>query len=57
MTRERVAWVEEGQWTAHSPSMPGVYGVGETSAAAVADLEEALAELDSYLDEIGERRR
>lgn len=54
MSYDYAAWQEAGQWTAHCPAVPGVYGLGRTSAAAVADLKEALRELDSYLEEIGE---
>jgi predicted RNase H-like HicB family nuclease len=50
-----ITWTEEGQWTAHSPSVPGVYGVGRTRDRAVADLGEALDEMFDYLAEIGER--
>ncbi len=51
-----VAWKEEGIWTAHSPSVSGVYGVGRTVQAAEADLKDALALLFRYLSESGERR-
>jgi predicted RNase H-like HicB family nuclease len=54
MTYDYVSWKESGVWTAHCPAVPGVYGLGDTSAQAVADLREALNELDDYLDEIGE---
>lgn len=54
MRYEYITWVEEGQWAAHSPSVPGVYGVGKTRIQAVSDLEEALGEMRAYLDEIGE---
>jgi len=50
-----VAWREEGQWTAHSPAVPGVYGLGSTLSAAEQDLADALHEFLDYLDEIGER--
>jgi predicted RNase H-like HicB family nuclease len=50
-----VAWQDEGLWTAHSPSVPGVYGVGSTRRAAERDLFDALEEMLSYLAEIGER--
>ncbi len=46
-----VAWKESGMWTAHSPSVPGVYGVGSTAASAERDLREALVLVASYLTE------
>lgn len=52
---EFVAWKDEGVWTAHSPSVAGVYGLGSTMAAAQKDLADAIAELLDYLREIGER--
>jgi predicted RNase H-like HicB family nuclease len=50
-----VSWREEGVWTAHCPAIPGAYGLGATSAQAVADLKDALYELDDYLSELGEK--
>lgn len=49
-----VAWKDEGLWTAHSPSVPGVYGLGATRRAAETDLIDATAELLDYLDDVGE---
>jgi predicted RNase H-like HicB family nuclease len=53
-TYDVVIWKEEGIWTAHSPSVPGVYGLGSTREIANRDLKEALALLSHYLREIGE---
>jgi predicted RNase H-like HicB family nuclease len=49
-----VAWKDEGLWTVHSPSVPGVYGVGATRREAEADFIDALSELLAYLRDIGE---
>ena len=49
-----ITWEEEGIWTAHSPSVPGVYGLGSTPDIANRDLSEALSLLSEYLQEIGE---
>jgi len=49
-----VAWQSEGIWTAHSPSVPGVYGVGKTRAEAAADLGAGLSDMLDHLREIGE---
>lgn len=54
-TYDYVSWKEEGVWTANCPAVAGVYGIGPTSGAAVADLKEALSEMSAYLDGIGER--
>ncbi len=51
-----ISWLEEGQWTAHSPSVPGVYGLGRTRAAAEKDLADGLDDLFVYLEDIGERQ-
>lgn len=50
-----IAWQDEGIWTAHSPSVPGVYGVGDTRREAQDDLANAILELFAYLSDIGER--
>jgi predicted RNase H-like HicB family nuclease len=50
-----VVWSEEGKWTAHSPAMPGVYGIGRTRKRAEADLFEAMTERAVHLREIGEQ--
>ncbi len=47
-------WQEEGLWTAHSPSVPGVYGVGATRREAEKDFFEALGEMVAYLKDVGE---
>jgi len=47
---------EEGIWTAHDPSVPGVYGLGDTRNEAEQDLVEALEELREYLRSAGERQ-
>jgi predicted RNase H-like HicB family nuclease len=47
-------WEDEGQWTAHDPTVPGVYGLGPSRAAAETDFREALSELHAYLRDIGE---
>jgi predicted phosphodiesterase/predicted RNase H-like HicB family nuclease len=39
---------EDGTWSAHDPNVPGVYGLGPTRVAAVADLAEAKALLGEY---------
>jgi predicted RNase H-like HicB family nuclease len=49
-----VVWEDEGKWTAHSPSVPGVYGVGATRREAEADFIDALSEMLAYLRDIGE---
>jgi predicted RNase H-like HicB family nuclease len=49
-------WKEEGMWTAHAPSIPGLYGLGKTPAAAKRDLAAGMRDLFAYLDEIGEPR-
>ena len=49
-----VTWEEEGMWTSHVPSVPGVYGLGTTPKAAESDLKEALELMFSYLKEVGE---
>lgn len=53
-TYDVISWKEEGVWTAHSPSVPGVYGLGSTRDSANRDLSEALTLLSQYLLEIGE---
>lgn len=53
-TYEYVVWQDEELWTAHSPAIPGVYGVGETKIRAVRDLLDAVNTLFDYLAEIGE---
>lgn len=50
-----VAWKDEGVWSVHSPSVPGVYGLGATRRAAEADFAESLAEMLAYLEDIGEQ--
>jgi len=53
---DSIAWKDEGLWTAHSPSIPGVYGLGRTKARAERDLADALGTLFEYLKKIGEAR-
>lgn len=50
-----VVWSEEGVWTAHSPSVPGVYGLGKSRRAAVADFKLALSDEIAYQKQIGQR--
>lgn len=50
-----VAWEEEGTWTVHSPSVPGVWGLGATRAEAEADFTDALNETLTHLVETGKR--
>ena len=40
---------EDGIWSAHDPAVPGVYGLGPSRKAALADLVEAKAALDEYV--------
>lgn len=47
-------WEEDGVWTAHAPSVPGVYGLGATPEASSKDLTEALELMSDYLHEVGE---
>jgi predicted RNase H-like HicB family nuclease len=58
MRRERefdfTVWQDDGQWTAHSPAVPGVYGIGATRAGAERDLRDGLRDLFDYLTDIGE---
>jgi len=54
MKYEYVAWKDEGIWTVHSPSVPGVYGLGGTFREAERDYIEALDTLTDYLSEINE---
>jgi predicted phosphodiesterase len=42
-----VITVENGVWTAHDPAVPGVYGLGSSRKAALADLVEAKAAEDA----------
>ena len=49
-------WREEGIWTAHAPSIPGLYGLGRTPSAARRDLANGMHDVFTYLDEIGESR-
>jgi predicted phosphodiesterase/predicted RNase H-like HicB family nuclease len=47
--RKLVITVEDGIWSAHDPAVPGVYGLGPSRKAALADLVEAKAALDEYV--------
>ncbi|MEK6607457.1 MAG: hypothetical protein AABZ30_07335 [Myxococcota bacterium] len=49
-------WKEEGIWTAHTPAISGLYGMGKTPAAACRDLALGMRDVFAYLDEIGEPR-
>lgn len=48
-----VTWKEEGIWTAHSPVVPGVWGLGKSRRAAVADFQSALRDEVAYQKRIG----
>jgi predicted RNase H-like HicB family nuclease len=50
-----VVWEEEGQWAALCPSVPGVYGVGDTEREAKKDLLVALEETIERMKATGER--
>lgn len=50
-----VVWKDEDIWSAHSPSTPGVYGLGKTRQAALADYRAALRDELAYQKQIGER--
>lgn len=50
-----IAWKDEGNWVVHSPSVPGVYGLGSTRKRAEKDFLKALNALLEHLREIGER--
>ena len=49
-----VTWEEDGMWASHAPSVPGVYGLGDTAREAEVDLEEAMEAMSQYLAEVGE---
>jgi len=49
-----VITVEDGIWSAHDPAVPGVYGLGPSRKAALADLVEAKALLDEYITSAAE---
>lgn len=51
---EYVAWKDEGRWVVHSPSVPGVYGLGRSKAAAKEDFSQALSLLIEHLRSIDE---
>jgi antitoxin HicB len=57
MTRRFVAVVvpdpEDGGYVASVPSVPGVYGQGETEEEAYQDVVQALRALHEYLEEEG----
>jgi predicted RNase H-like HicB family nuclease len=52
-----VIWKEEGVWTAHSPSVPGAYGLGSTVDDAKRDLGEALTLLLRYIEDASKHKR
>jgi len=43
---------EDGTWSAHDPTVEGVYGLGPTRKAAKEDLRETLELLDDYVDDV-----
>ena len=50
MVKSKLVFAEEnGIWSAHDPSVPGVYGLGPTREAALADLAEAKELLGEYV--------
>ena len=49
-----ISWKEDGIWSAMSPSVSGVFGLGRTRAHAERDFMDALRTLLGYLGEIGE---
>ena len=53
-TYDYVTWEEDGMWASHAPSVPGVYGLGDTAEEAETDLAEAMAAMSEYLVEVGE---
>ena len=55
MTYDFVTWQEDGIWSSHAPSVPGVYGLGSTADRAERDLMEALETMSEYLDGLGEK--
>ena len=48
-TYDYVTWEEDGMWASHSPSVPGVYGLGDTAEEAESDLAEAMEAMSEYL--------
>ena len=53
-TYDYVTWSEDGMWASHAPSVPGVYGLGDTALEAEEDLVEAMEAMSLYLSEVGE---
>jgi len=49
-----VTWEEDGMWASHVPSVPGVYGLGDTAIEAETDLAEAMITMSEYLVKMGE---
>ena len=45
---------DEGTIVAHSPCVPGAYGLGDTEAEAVSDLRESLELMLTHIRECGE---
>ncbi len=50
-------WLEDGLWSAKTPAIRGVYGVGVTAEKAKRDLVEALQTMADYLKKTGENRK
>ena len=50
-------WLEDGLWSAKTPTIRGVYGVGVTAEKAKRDLVEALQTMADYLKKTGESRK
>jgi predicted RNase H-like HicB family nuclease len=46
--RALVVVEEDGMWSAHDPTVPGAYGLGDSKEAAEADLREMLELLAAY---------
>lgn len=49
-----ILWEEDGEWTAHNPDI-GVFGVGPSRKAALADFVTAAKLMIDYVQSIGER--
>ena len=52
-----VFWLEDGLWSAKTPTVRGVYGVGVTAEKAKRDMVEALQTMADYLKKTGENRK
>ena len=49
--------MEDGLWSAKTPTIRGVYGVGVTAEKAKRDMVEALQTMADYLKKTGESRK